>query len=63
MVRAMPCLKSRNQTVHTCLTPQPPWLQPWKVDLVLQHTIDNPDLLAHIQGVGIPFCTHCVAQI
>lgn len=30
-------------------------LLPWKVDLVLHHTIDNPDLLAHIQRVGVPF--------
>lgn len=29
-------------------------LLPWKVDLVLQHLIDNPDLNRHIQRVGIP---------
>lgn len=30
-------------------------LLPWNVDLVLHHTIDNPDLLNHILRVGIPF--------
>lgn len=25
---------------------------PWKVDIVLKHTIDNPELLKHIQRVG-----------
>ncbi|WP_255408173.1 nucleotidyltransferase domain-containing protein [Macromonas nakdongensis] len=30
-------------------------LLPWKVDLVLRHTIDSPELLAHIQRVGLPF--------
>lgn len=29
-------------------------LLPWKVDLSLRHTIDNPDLLEHIERVGIP---------
>ena len=29
-------------------------LLPWKVDLSLRHNIDNPDLLAHIDRVGIP---------
>lgn len=29
-------------------------LLPWKVDLSLRHTIDNPDLIAHIDRVGIP---------
>ena len=28
-------------------------LLPWKVDLVLKHTIDNPNLLQHINDVGI----------
>lgn len=28
-------------------------LLPWKVDLSLRHTIDNPDLLEHIARVGI----------
>ncbi len=28
---------------------------PWKVDLVLMHTIDNPELLKHIQRVGLEF--------
>ena len=28
---------------------------PWKVDLVLKHTIDNPELLKHIQRVGVEF--------
>ena len=27
-------------------------LLPWKVDLQLRHSIDNPDLLAHIDRVG-----------
>lgn len=27
-------------------------LLPWKVDLQLQHLIDNPDLIAHIERVG-----------
>ena len=29
---------------------------PWKVDLSLMHSIDNPALLDHIHRVGIPFC-------
>ena len=28
-------------------------LLPWKVDLVLKHKIDHPDLLEHIKSVGI----------
>lgn len=28
---------------------------PWKVDLVLKHTIDNQELLKHIQRVGFEF--------
>ncbi len=28
-------------------------LLPWKVDLVLLHQIDDPDLLAHIQRAGV----------
>lgn len=28
-------------------------LLPWKVDLVLHHTIDTPELLEHIQRVGL----------
>ena len=30
-------------------------LLPWKVDLSLRHKIDNPDLLAHIDRVGVIF--------
>ena len=30
-------------------------LLPWKVDLSLQHTLDNPNLLKHIHDVGIVF--------
>jgi predicted nucleotidyltransferase len=30
-------------------------LLPWKVDLSLRHKIDNPDLLAHIDRVGVTF--------
>ena len=26
---------------------------PWKVDLALKHAIENPDLLAHIERVGV----------
>ena len=29
-------------------------LLPWTIDLTLQHTIDNQDLLEHIKGKGIP---------
>jgi len=29
-------------------------LLPWKVDLALKHTIENSDLLAHIERVGAP---------
>jgi len=29
-------------------------LLPWKVDLALKHTIENPELLAHIERVGVP---------
>jgi len=29
-------------------------LLPWKVDLALQHTIENPELLGHIERVGVP---------
>lgn len=32
-------------------------LLPWKIDLSLKHTIDNQDLLEHIQRVGIMFYT------
>ncbi|AUN93909.1 nucleotidyltransferase family protein [Pseudazoarcus pumilus] len=28
-------------------------LLPWKVDLLLRHQIDNPDLLDHIDRVGV----------
>lgn len=28
-------------------------VMPYSLDLVLQHHIDNPDLLAHIQRVGV----------
>jgi uncharacterized protein len=30
-------------------------LLPWKIDLSLKHQIDNPDLLKHIERVGIMF--------
>lgn len=30
-------------------------LLPWKVDLSLKHTIDNPDLLEHIERAGVLF--------
>ena len=30
-------------------------LLPWKIDLSLRHTIDNPDLLDHIERVGREF--------
>ena len=30
-------------------------LLPYRVDMVLKHHIDNPDLLAHIERVGLPF--------
>ena len=30
-------------------------LLPWKVDLTLKHNIDNPDLLEHINRVGVQF--------
>jgi predicted nucleotidyltransferase len=29
-------------------------LLPWKVDLSLRHTIENPAMLAHIERVGVP---------
>ena len=29
-------------------------LLPWKVDLALKHTIENSDLVAHIERVGVP---------
>lgn len=29
-------------------------LLPWKVDLALKHTIENPELLEHIERVGVP---------
>jgi predicted nucleotidyltransferase len=29
-------------------------LLPWKIDLSLRHQIDNPELLEHIDRVGIP---------
>ena len=29
-------------------------LLPWKVDLSLRHLVESPDLLAHIERVGIP---------
>lgn len=29
-------------------------LLPWKVDLSLKHMIDNPNVLAHIERVGVP---------
>jgi len=32
-------------------------LLPWKVEIALRHQIDNPDLLAHIDGVGVPIYT------
>ena len=32
-------------------------LLPWKVDISLKHTIDNPDLLEHIERAGILFYT------
>lgn len=32
-------------------------LLPWKTDLVLAHTIDNPALTAHIERVGVLFHT------
>lgn len=31
-------------------------LLPWTIDLSLLHTIDNPDLLAHINRVGVVLC-------
>ncbi len=31
-------------------------LLPWKVDLSLLHTIDNPALMEHIRRVGVIFC-------
>ncbi|MCG7598627.1 nucleotidyltransferase domain-containing protein [Halomonas sp. McH1-25] len=30
-------------------------LLPYRFDLSLYHQIDNPDLVAHIQRVGVPF--------
>ena len=30
-------------------------LLPWKVDLSLRHKIENPELLAHIDRVGVTF--------
>ncbi|KGP64000.1 hypothetical protein EP47_03490 [Legionella norrlandica] len=30
----------------------------WKVDLSLKHTINNQDLLEHIERVGITFYSH-----
>jgi predicted nucleotidyltransferase len=30
-------------------------LLPWKFDLSLRHTIDNPDLQEHIKRVGVTF--------
>lgn len=30
-------------------------LLPWKVDLSLRHKIDNPELVAHIDRVGLTF--------
>ena len=30
-------------------------LLPWKVDLSLRHKIDNPELVAHIDRVGVTF--------
>jgi predicted nucleotidyltransferase len=30
-------------------------LLPWKVDLSLRHKIDNPELVAHIDCVGVIF--------
>lgn len=29
-------------------------LLPWKIDLALKHTIENADLVAHIERVGVP---------
>ena len=29
-------------------------LLPWKIDLALKHAIENPELLAHIERVGVP---------
>ncbi len=39
-------------------------LLPWKVDLVLLHQIDDPDLLAHIQraGVDLKGCTASASE-
>lgn len=34
-------------------------LLPWKVDLSLLHTIDNPALQDHIRRVGVTFYTAC----
>lgn len=31
-------------------------LLPYKVDLSLYHTLDHPDLLEHIERVGVDFC-------
>ncbi len=36
-------------------------LLPWKIDLVLRHEIDNPDLLAHVDRVGQPFWSNQAA--
>jgi len=30
-------------------------LLPWKMDVSLKHSIDNPDLLKHIERVGVVF--------
>ncbi len=30
-------------------------LLPWKIDLSLKHSIDNPNLLQHINDVGVVF--------
>ena len=57
----------RNSDIDLCLDapdmPFPDFLQlaaeldeqllPYSLDLVLQHHIDNPDLLEHIQRVGV----------
>ena len=29
---------------------------PWTVDLALKQTIENSDLVAHIEQVGVPVC-------
>lgn len=31
-------------------------LLPWKIDLLVREEIDNPELLKHIERVGVAFC-------